>query len=441
MATTKIIDGDTWQLNPDGRSWVNISAQQRSSQAAKDLSTYRSSTGGYTSNVQVTPVGNQTVFSAQSAVPYSDNPTTTLPVHTSSTTYNQSGSSTPSYQWTPTGESMQPHISGIYNQIKNSLPAGTKITVQDLKAGEKTYGDFIFGYKPEYGLYYKTGPYANSPMNVGLSEMEIGSGERAGMFRYGGDWYNQSGQKVQQQTVQPQSSAYSSGSSGSSTVTGNQTLDKILQSIQSWVTSLQANGKIINPDIEINSDVLKEFAAQAAREIDPYYASQFQAIQKDLESSFDYVAKNYELQKQDQQAQFRQQLGLQRENEAEKGTLFSGGRRERVNTLTGAYNRQLQSDEMGFLNTTRGLGRKAEDTIGSSNLSNIKIPTVNSYQARTLGEGDFSTSGTRSLFSPSSGITGSLERQKLKDTELRKRELESGYRAKRGIAELSGTVY
>lgn len=433
MATTKIIDGDTWQLNPDGRSWVNISAQQRAIQAGKDLNAYRKETG-YKGNVQMYPLSNgQITFSAQSAVPYTDNPTTTLPVHSSSTVYGSS----PTTQWVPTGESMQNHISVVQNLLKG-LPAGT--TAASLKQQPISVGGYTFGYDPnERSYYYKSDSIGGRGGENYISDFEIGSGEKSGMFRYGGDWYNQSGQKVQQQSVQPQSSAYSQTSS--STVTGNAQLDQLLNTMKSWVTSLQAQGKVVNPSIEITPEIMKGFLDQAETEIDPYYKSQFSAIKSDLQSNLDYLAKDYELNKQNQQAQFRNQLGLQRENEAEKGTLFSGGRRERVNTLTGAYNRQLQSDELGFLNKTRGLGTTAERSIGSSNISDIKIPTVNSYQARTLGEGDFSTSGTRPLFNPQSGIKGSLEFENLANKRSYASMLEGAYRTKRGLAEQSGTVF
>lgn len=426
---TKIIDGQTWVETSPGR-WSNVSAQQQSAQAAKDLAAYRASTGGVVSNVQVTPVGNQTNFSAQSAVPYSVNSTTTLPVGSSYSSGSSASSS--SYQWAPTGESMTENVSVVKNLLKG-LPAGT--TASSLKtSGPISVGGYYFGYDPAQGSYY----YTNRPNGEGktlIGDFEIGSGANANMFRYGGDWYNSTGQKVQQQQQQVQQGTSQAGSFG------NPQLDQLYKTMESWLTSLKAQGKVVNPNIEITPELMKGFLDQAENEINPYYRSQFSAIKSDLQSNLDYLAKDYELNKQSQQAQFRNQLGLQRETEAEKGTLFSGGRRERANNLTSAYNRQLQSDEMGFLNKTQGLGTTAERTIGSSNLADIKPPTVNSYQARTLGEGNFANVAPRSLFSPTSGITGSLEREQLTATNVRQRELESGYRTKRGIAEQSGTVY
>jgi len=182
----------------------------------------------------------------------------------------------------------------------------------------------------------------------------------------------------------------------------------ILKSYQDLLDQWIASGKKITPN-DITPAQAAQWANQASAEVDPYYQQQIKAIQSDLNSSFDNLQKEYELTAAEKNASFRQSLGLQRESEASQGTTFSGGRTAREQSLQSSAQRDLSSLE----NTTRYNAQKGlnetERTIGSLNLGGISVPKLSSYSASLQGKGGVNQTGSSNLYSPTGGITGSLE--------------------------------
>ena len=186
------------------------------------------------------------------------------------------------------------------------------------------------------------------------------------------------------------------------------TVAQILAAYQKLIDDWMASGKKITP-ADITPAQAAQWANQAAAEVDPYYQQQIKAIQSDLNSSFDNLQKEYELTAAEKNAAFRQSLGLQRESEASQGTAFSGGRTAREQSLQSSAQRDFSSLE----NTTRYNAQKGlnetERTIGSLNLGGISIPKLSSYSASLQGKGGVNQTGSSNLYSPTGGITGSIE--------------------------------
>ena len=122
---------------------------------------------------------------------------------------------------------------------------------------------------------------------------------------------------------------------------------------------------------------------------------------------------------------------MQREREAEAGTIFSGGRARRETGLASAADRSLQALQSSALSRAGSLGRSTEGVIGSSALSNIVSPTISRYGVSLAGEGAFSPLEGRSLFNTQGGLTGSLERERLTAINTRRNQLEEAARRSR----------
>jgi hypothetical protein len=213
--------------------------------------------------------------------------------------------------------------------------------------------------------------------------------------------------------------------------TGNKDLNVILKSIQDILKSIVDSGKIVNPNIEIDASLIKQFQEQAEAEFSPYYKGQFSAIKGDLETDLSYLSEQYKQTVETQQAQFKQNLAYQRESEAEKGTIFSGGRMTREQELAGATQRTMTGLGTSLAYGAQKAGTEAERTIGSLNLGGVTYPSYKPYSVSTKGMGGFAPLGTRNLYNLTGGITGSMEREQITAQQLRQAELEEAERRKR----------
>lgn len=222
-------------------------------------------------------------------------------------------------------------------------------------------------------------------------------------------------------------SAYNQQQQNTST-TGNVQLDQLLGTLKSYLDLQTAAGKKVNPNIVLDAATMDKFLTQASNEIDPYYASQIKAIKSDLVNNFDEMKANYDLAMEGQQSNFRESLGLQRESEAGKGTLFSGGRKTRADELVAKQNRNLKALESQYLSNARQTGTTAERQLGSQNLAGFTAPTINTYTASLSGLGGLSPLTSKSLYSLTGDVYGTLPAEQKTATETRRSQLESLYR-------------
>jgi hypothetical protein len=201
--------------------------------------------------------------------------------------------------------------------------------------------------------------------------------------------------------------------------TGNSQLDEILKSFNDLLQTQLGSGKLIT-EKDITPQMIQDWANQASAELEPYYQQQFKAIQSEVNAGFQALQESYNLSIQEQEAKFRQNLGLQRETEASKGTAFSGGRRARANELVASTDRSLQGIENQYLGQGRTLGQ-AEKVIGSNAFGTA--PQINQYGASLGGAGGLQSRSLTSLYNPITGITGSLERERAEKILNRKNQL------------------
>jgi|SRR5581483_1427693 len=208
-------------------------------------------------------------------------------------------------------------------------------------------------------------------------------------------------------------------------LTGIPQLDDILTHLNDYLTNLEQQGKKINPNIEIDPATVQKFLDQATTEISPYYASQIKAVQDDLSRNLQTLQKSYELQKKQDEANFKQALSQKQENLAGTGLAFSGVRGQQEQQALEAENRKLEMSGLNASSQAAGAVAQAAQQIGSRNLPGL--PTLNTATATTAGY----TPGRNLDFYTPSTTTGSLERDQLTAIENRKNQLEEAERQRR----------
>lgn len=205
--------------------------------------------------------------------------------------------------------------------------------------------------------------------------------------------------------LSPSSSQGQGTASGGFVSTGNPQLDALYKQMQDFVAQNQ-----INPNIQLTPAELQRFYDQAAQEIDPYYASQISAIKDDLSKSVLNLQKQYDLEKETIGAQFKNTLSTSREQAAGAGTIFSGARGAGERDLASLYNNNLEQKALGLESSIGNTLRAQEGRVGSRNIASLGIPSFTSASASLEGKGGLTTGRTLS-FSPTGGVTGSLEYQ------------------------------
>ena len=223
------------------------------------------------------------------------------------------------------------------------------------------------------------------------------------------------------------------GGDGDEYDTGNEDFNAFLKFAQDLLQQMKDSGKIVNPAIEITPELIKQFEEQAIAEYSPYYKGQFSAIKGDLETDLSYLSEQYKRAVESKETTFKQNLETQREAEASRGMIFSGGRMTREQSLAQAEERSIAGLGTSLGYQAQKAGTKAERTIGSLNLGGITYPSYKPYSVSTKGMGGFAPLGERQLFAPTTGITGSLEREQLTAQQLRQAELEEAERKKRAL--------
>jgi len=215
--------------------------------------------------------------------------------------------------------------------------------------------------------------------------------------------------------------------------TGNEDFNAFLKVAQDLLQRTLDSGQIVNPNVELSDELIQQFQDQVEIELSPYYKSQFQSVRDDLSTDLSYLSTQYKQAMEASQATFKQTLAAQRESEAERGTIFSGGRRTREQGLAEATQRSIEGLTTGLGYQAQKVGTQAERTVGSLNLGGITSPVYQPQGVSLLGEGQYTPLAGRQLWTPSTGITGTLEREQITAKQLRQAELEEAERKKRSL--------
>lgn len=189
-------------------------------------------------------------------------------------------------------------------------------------------------------------------------------------------------------------------------------------------------GKVVNPNIQITPEQLKQFYDQAGTELDPYYAEQYKVLRSDIDLSLGRMTADYNKSVERARDPFRQAVEEQAESEAQSGTAFSSGRKSRLDrTLTGQEN-YLGDLQQTTERSAQDLVRGYEGFVGSDKARSIALPTLSSFQP---GEKAFGAVAPRTI-NPSlvGGISyGSVGAEQETAKKTRANELESAYRRDR----------
>lgn len=192
------------------------------------------------------------------------------------------------------------------------------------------------------------------------------------------------------------------------TQTGLPQLDEVQSQLQQYLQNTLAQGKTINPNIELTPATVQQFLDQAKGEINPYYASQLDSMKNELKSSLDLMQRQYDLSKQGQEAQFKQDLKNTREKLADQGAAYSGFRGQQEQQLQQGAQRSIQSLTNAAAGNAGSALYNAAQALGSRNISDLGLGSFGTPTVSTAGAGGFGTSGTTSFYNPTT-ITGNLE--------------------------------
>lgn len=179
-------------------------------------------------------------------------------------------------------------------------------------------------------------------------------------------------------------------------------------------------GKVVNPNIDLEPSMVEQFLNQATEELDPYYKEQIGYIQKDLKRSIDRMQTDYLTSVGRTEEAYKLQLKQQAEDEAQSGMTFSSGRKERLDRTIQQQQNDLDDASLNMARNIEDQAISAERNIGSKNLAATGIDYgVNKYTASQTG---FSGAGQR-IFTPQGNLLGELPKQRTVDISNRQNEL------------------
>ena len=180
-------------------------------------------------------------------------------------------------------------------------------------------------------------------------------------------------------------------------------------------------GQVLNPDIELTPERLKEFTDQATTELEPYYQEVINQAKGDIELSLNRLSEDYKRGVSRAEEPFKEGLARQSESEAQAGLTYGSerGLRERQNVQS-----QQRSLDDVFRTVERGVqdtARAGERSLGSGFLSGLQSPQFSPFTAST---GGFSQGTPRTIFNLQGGLMGEKPKQRGVDIRTRASELE-----------------
>lgn len=175
--------------------------------------------------------------------------------------------------------------------------------------------------------------------------------------------------------------------------TGDSSYNALLEQFQTMIQNQIAEGNQINPALNIDDATIARFLEQAKRDVHPFYAQQIDTIKQDVINDAGLLSREYESKIAGGQAEFQQNLGTFREQQAGGGTAFSGGRAAQEFGQQAAQNRALTGLSDVYGDKFRTLGRTAEEQIGAGNVS-YSLPSLQKRQASLAGAGGYGGAGS-----------------------------------------------
>lgn len=203
-----------------------------------------------------------------------------------------------------------------------------------------------------------------------------------------------------------------------------------LQLSQKAQERIQA-GEVINPDIEIDLGMTQKFTEEATKQLDPYFQEEIKGYQQDVNTAIQRLTQDYETAVKQSEDTFKKQLAANAEAEAQAGTVYGSERGVREADTVKA---QQQNIDEALLKTQREIQDaqiKGERALGSSFFS---PGPVNAYGVGTSG---YTSAGSRSLYTPTSGLYGTINKDRTTAIQNRANELEKAYRAQRSLTNSS----
>lgn len=216
-------------------------------------------------------------------------------------------------------------------------------------------------------------------------------------------------------------------------------LQQTLKGINDYLTKLQQNGQVVNPNIEITPEKLAEFTAQAQGEISPYYANTLALARRNLLTNAGYsaneVAQNEAKLAKQYNIQF-QQIGS---NAADQGFAQSGARVRDEGNLAQSTQDIVDTNRRQLAFDTTNAATNFASNFGSGNLPQLTIGNSPYY---TGGEPTpKSGSGDRSLYTLDPSImdalkTGTQQYQQTADVNNRVSQLTNAFNSNAALNQL-----
>jgi len=207
-----------------------------------------------------------------------------------------------------------------------------------------------------------------------------------------------------------------------------------LQTARGLQKAIEA-GKIVNPNITITPEKLKEFYDTAHSQLDPYYKEQFAQIRGGLDESISRMMQDYQKTVTQSEKPFQETLKTAATTEAESGTVYSSGRVKRERDRIIEQNRQLADLSQGVERSARDLGVAYERKVGTPIARTLNMPKIAQYQVG--GRGRLESAGERQLFNTGdltgASELGTLGAERATAIENRKSSLEDIYRRNRTL--------
>lgn len=202
--------------------------------------------------------------------------------------------------------------------------------------------------------------------------------------------------------------------------------------MQEYVKKLESEGKVVNPNIEINPAMTAKFLAQAKTELEPYYGQIFKQAEQDLGKEFTRLSEDYSAQEKQIGEQYGRQLENTQEDYARRGLAFGSERKAAEKTLADQTNQALQGNLQQATRRAEDIGTQGERMLGSANFPKRQLSFQTGAAPITGAPGVYGLSGStqnRTLFAPQGGVTGDVERERLFGETQRAKELEGNERS------------
>jgi hypothetical protein len=205
--------------------------------------------------------------------------------------------------------------------------------------------------------------------------------------------------------------------------------------LETYLKKLQANGQVLNPNIQIDPSQTATFLAQAHNEIDPYYSGQLKLAIDTLSKSVNYATGTQANNEANAQTKYGRDLSTLQGNLADQGFSQSGIRNKQENNL--AEDTQNTIDE-GRRTLAYNIGNASNTFAQKYGSASAPSFSMGASPRVLAGESKFDTSGPNSnlyTLSPNvyDGLVGSEQYQQRADVSNRSSQLESAFRTTQGI--------